>query len=75
MLCIPLNIAIIYFSGDGNVKDGGTSEYIEFFRRMNPEMWTISNLILLAVFVEHGIIFLKIILQFLIPDVPYSVVI
>ena len=74
MLCIPLNIAIIYFAGDGNVKDGGTSEYIKFFRRMDPEIWTIPNLILLAVFVEHGIIFLKIVLQFMIPDVPYSVV-
>lgn len=74
MLCIPVNIAIIYFCGDSTYLKQGSSSYVKYMQEQDEEVWTVANIILLAVLVEHLLLFIKVIIANLIPDVPNKVI-
>ena len=73
IICIPVNVAIIYFTGDGDFTHSGQSSFIKFFQSQNPDFWNQVNIIWLAIFVEHALIIAKVIIGMLILDVPSSV--
>lgn len=74
IICIPVNVAIIYFTGDGDFKHSGQSSFIKFFSLRDPEFWNQVNIIWLAIFVEHALIIVKVIIGMLILDVPAAVI-
>lgn len=45
----------------------------QFFQKRDPERWTRTNVIIVAVLVEHIVIALKIVIHLIIPDVPHAV--
>ena len=47
---------------------------VQYLRGKDHEFWNRANIILLAIFVEHLVIGLKIILAVIIPDLPDIVV-
>jgi len=70
MICIPVNIAVVYFTG----ANGEKSEVVKSLEVSNSEYWTIAHIILLVVAIEHGLLFLKIAIATAISDVPKGVV-
>lgn len=76
MVCIPVNTAIIYLTGDSNIATGyeGQSSYVKYLESENEEFWTIEKILILAIIVEHALLFLKVVIAALIPDVPSSVI-
>lgn len=73
MLCIPVNTAIIYFTGDFTYTEEGKSSLVKWLEGRNPDVWNTENIILLVVLIEHMLLFIKAIIAFVIPDVPQSV--
>lgn len=77
LLCIPVSIGIIYFTGQNAtvIEDqiDYTSSTQEFLKELNSTFWTDANIILLLVGVEHVLIFAKLVLAAIIPDVPSKV--
>jgi len=70
-ICIPVNFAIIYFTGDGTWNKAGTSSADKYLKTdMKYEALT-ALLIIIAV--EHGFMLLSTGLALLIEDVPVSV--
>ena len=47
---------------------------VQYLRNKDPLFWNRANIILLAIFIEHLVIGLKIILSVIIPDLPDIVV-
>ena len=52
---------------------GEESILVTFLQSKNKSYWNRSNIILLAILVEHLVIALKIVIAMIIPDVPRSV--
>ena len=73
IICIPVNVAIIYFTGDGDFTHSGQSSFIKYFQSRDAQFWNQVNIIWLAIFVEHALIIAKVIIGMLILDVPNSV--
>jgi hypothetical protein len=73
-LTIVVNVCIIYFTGNSTLIKVGSSSFVEFMVYMNKEKWTTSNIILLAVLLEHVLFLLKLAIAAGIPDVPTSVI-
>ncbi len=73
-LTIVVNVCIIYFTGNSTLVTEGTSSFVEFMVHINKEKWTTSNIILLAVLLEHVLFILKMAIAAGIPDVPKSVI-
>ena len=77
MICIPINVAIIYFTG----YIGEKSVFVQYLQGKNEEaladgndvIWTNENIIWLLILLEHAILGLKVIISVLIPDVPQTV--
>lgn len=65
-LCIPMNMAVMFFIST-------PSRSVGIVARLNPEILTPTNVILLFVAVEHALIGIKIIVGQAIPDVPQKV--
>lgn len=74
IICIPINTAIIYFTGDGNLYTPGKSSYIKFLEARNSSKWSAINIILLTICIEHLILLLKVLINVIISDVPNSVI-
>ena len=77
MICIPINVAIIYFTG----YIGEKSVFVQYLQGKNEEaladgndvIWTNENIIWLLILLEHAILGLKVVISVLIPDVPQAV--
>ena len=69
-ICIPINIAIIYFAADGP----GLPSTIVTNLREKSDFWTDKNIILFVVGLEHVILVLKAFIAVVIPDVPAKVI-
>lgn len=74
ILCIPVNAAIIYFTGDSTYTEVGKSSYVKYMEGLDAELWSVKNIILLLILVEHLLLLVKVIIAALIPDVPSKVV-
>lgn len=74
MVCIPVNTAIIYLTGDSSYGFEGQSSYVKYMESQNEEYWTVEKIIILVVLVEHGLLFIKVVIAALIPDVPSEVI-
>lgn len=82
VICVPVNIAILYFTGFVNVidKPNGKRDFMirnllkEELSKSNPDYWTPLNALLLLVAIEHVILALKIVIAAIIPDVPNQVI-
>jgi len=70
-ICIPVNFAIIYFTGDGTWNKAGTSSADKYLKIDGKYEALTALLIIIAV--EHGFMLLTIWLALLIEDVPASV--
>jgi hypothetical protein len=73
IICIPVNCAIVIFTGDGTFTNPGESSLQKYLENEDFEYWTPKNIIYLAVFFEHAFLFIKIIMSSFISDVPHSV--
>lgn len=73
IVCIPVNCAIIYFSGDGTFDKPGKSSLTKFLEEADLETWNHANIILFTILIEHLMILLKVVIGNLISDVPSSV--
>ena len=73
VICIPVNCAIIYFTGDGTFQKVGKSSWVKFLEDQNPERWTEVNIVWLSIGLEHILLLLKIVIASYISDVPHSV--
>jgi len=62
-LCIPMNMAVMIFISQ-------PSRSLMIVSRLNPEIFTPQNALLLLIAVEHALIALKIVVGQAIPDVP-----
>ena len=69
MVCIPVNLALVYFTG----PKGEKSSFVNFLEERGSEVWTAPNIVLLCVLIEHIILFIKIALAVAIDDVPNNV--
>lgn len=49
------------------------SVLVQWLERKDAETWTLRNIIVLAIFIEHIIIGIKIVISLIIPDVPFKV--
>ena len=65
-ICIPINIAIIYYAADG---PGTDSTIVKNLSEKN-DFWTDKNIVLFIVGLEHVILVLKAFIAVVIPDVP-----
>ena len=77
IICIPVNCAIIYFTGDGDFEKSGSgseSSLIKWMEVQNEQFWDRSSIILLVIVIEHALILLKVLVSELIGDVPSSVI-
>lgn len=74
LVSIPINLAIILFTGKGEDKDGdyGYSETVKWLLRGGDR--TIFEVVLLLILAEHLLLGFKVIMATLIPDVPKGVV-
>ena len=77
IICVPINIAILYFTGEvtkhdvnGAVVFDNRNSFAEYLGLQNPIYWTPITVVLLCVFIEHGLLGLKIMIATIIPDVP-----
>ena len=58
-ISIPLNCAIMYYTGQNSWKDGITSEdeytssIREYLQEQNPELWDLASILLLIVLIEQ----------------------
>ena len=73
IICIPVNAAIIYFTGDSSFKKEGRSSFQKTLSERNPEYWSDAKIILLIVAIEHCLLFIKMIIARSIDDLPHSV--
>ena len=69
-ICIPINIAILYFAADGP----DTESTIVTNLRENGDVWTDKNILLFIIGLEHAILVIKAFLSVVIPDVPELVI-
>jgi hypothetical protein len=77
MICIPVNVAMVFWLG----YKGEKSVFVKFLEGRDvareaeglDPIWTNVNMLLLLIFMEHVILFLKAAVAALIPDVPESV--
>jgi hypothetical protein len=75
-ISIPLNCAIMYYTGQNSWKDGITSEdeytssIREYLQEQNPELWDLASILLLIVLIEHLLSFIKVFIRGIISDVP-----
>ena len=46
---------------------------MQYMSERDPNFWTRTNIIILAIFIEHAVIALKIVIAMIIPDVPVTV--
>lgn len=74
LICIPINCAIIYFTGDGTFKKSGESSLSKYLEERNEDYWSHTNVIFLTILIEHVLIVLKVVIQALIVDVPKNVI-
>lgn len=82
IICVPINIAIMYFAGEitktkdhaGTVLFNNRNSFSEYLGLNNREYWTPVAVVLLCVFIEHGLLALKVIIATIIPDVPGPVI-
>jgi hypothetical protein len=75
LLCIPVNTAIIYFTGNGSFTNSENSESSleKFLTKQDKTFWTNSNIIMLAIAIEHILFIIKYLVAVLTSDVPNSV--
>lgn len=71
LVSIPINLAILLFTGKGEDKDGdyGYSETVYFMLERNDGR-SIFEVVLLLVLTEHILLGIKAVMATLIPDVP-----
>ena len=74
IICIPVNCAIIMFCGDYTYTKEGASSYQKFMVAQDEDYWTYAKIIMFLVLIEHLLLFIKIVIAGLIPDVPRSVI-
>lgn len=72
ILCIPVNMGIIYFTGDGNLNTDGRSSYEKF--TTDNLNWTAKETIIFIVLMEHVLLIMKLVVAALIDDVPAQVI-
>jgi len=77
MVSIPINLAIILFTGKGEDEDGdfGYSETVLYLlgKDEKSSTRTIFEVVLILILVEHVLLAFKVIMATLIPDVPKEV--
>ena len=74
MVSIPINLAIILFTGKGQDLNGdyGFSETVNYLLKSDKE-YTLFEVVLLLILIEHCLLGIKIVMATLIPDVPKEV--
>ena len=81
---IPCNALILIVCRFPNVPVGSSQDLdqiefeeksvlVQYLEKKDPETWTLRNIIILCIFLEHFIIGLKIIIALIIPDIPFKV--
>ena len=82
---IPINLSILLFARNPGQQEKGFDQDLDaigdeeqsamqrWFTNKESSYWTRTNIILLAIAVEHLIIGLKIVIGVLIPDIPKDV--
>lgn len=75
LLCIPVNTAIIYFTGNGSFtnSENSVSSLEKFLKKQDSTYWNSSNIIMLAIAIEHALFIIKYLAAVLTSDVPNSV--
>jgi len=79
MICIPVNCAIMYFTGQNSwqdqheSEDDYTSSIKSYLIGRDTAFWNQTNIILLVVMIEHVLLLFKYALKEAISDVPASV--
>ena len=73
MVSIPINLAILLFTGKGQDLDGdyGHSETVNYL--LKTDKYSLFEVVLLLILVEHCLLGIKIVMATLIPDVPKEV--
>ena len=69
-VCIPINIAIIYFAANGP----GTDSQIIKTLDARDDYWTDLRILMLVIGIEHAVMILKSFLSVAVPDVPDEVI-
>lgn len=72
LLCIPVNTAIIYFTGNGSFtsSENSVSSLEKFLTKQDEAKWTTANIMLLAIAIEHALFLIKYLVTVLTDDVP-----
>ena len=71
--CIPVNVAIVFYAGDGDYNSPGKSSLRYYLEDQDSESWNLVNIVLLLVLIEHLLVAFKLALKEFIPDVDASV--
>ena len=81
-IAIPINVLILLFcrfpyqQQQGIAQDLDNLEFkeesplVQFLKRRDPDYWNRANIILICILMEHLVIFIKVIIAGIIPDVP-----
>lgn len=74
-MCIPVNTAIIYFTGNGSFtnSENSVSSLEKFLKKQDGAFWNSSSIIMLAIAIEHALFIIKYLAAALTDDVPNSV--
>ena len=73
IVCIPINIAIIYFTGDGSYTKDGNSAMVKYVGETFNEPLDSIKMVAAAVIIEHLILGIKVVVAALIRDTPQVV--
>lgn len=71
IIAIPMNVAIIYFTGDSNwVKRDGTSSAVKWLKANSTYFKSDMAIVALLVIIEHCLLLIKMVIQVSIRDKP-----